>query len=129
MYLKDRIQCPEEHPASVCFNHRTSCYLIFCGVKDWYEAQTYCDGTRTKLATINDTITMQEVQKQIQLRHINCVRYWLGLTNFKWVFNDGRENGKCRQIFTYMSFPHTGSIYSAKCFAPYCRQILLHNFI
>ena len=94
MSLTDCKECPGKHFASLCFKLGRSCYLVFCGLSDWYEARTLCDQFKSRLATVNDSATIQYVREHIQSMQIKCQRYWIGLSSFNWVSVDKLTSGK-----------------------------------
>ena len=88
----DCLECPEKF-STRCVNHGKKCFLMFCGVLDWYEAHRLCYMVDGRLAIINDSTTMAAVTKGIQSRKRECTQYWIGIARFRWNFMNGLNKG------------------------------------
>ena len=85
-------ECPEKF-STRCVYHDRTCFLIFCGVQDWYEAHNLCYMVNGRIAIINDTATLTAVTKGVQSRQRGCKQYWIGLARFRWNFQNGLSKG------------------------------------
>ena len=77
IYLTECDFCPLV--SSMCFKHGQNCYLINCGLRDWFNAKKICQKNGGELALVTDKTDIKKITGSIKARQNPCTNFWVGI--------------------------------------------------
>ena len=93
LFSPDCMKCSSKHPASICYTHDGMCFLVYCGIPNWFEAFSLCHLYQGELAVLKTKTAIDVTIRNINRRGKLCSNYWIGLSNFRWKFEtSGLDN-------------------------------------
>ena len=76
---------------SMCFKEGPICYLVFCGINNWFGAREFCRENHADLAVLrNNYKSLTNIAKRIGKLPNQCTYFWLGITTFSWINKHGK---------------------------------------
>ena len=70
-------------PSGMCFVYKGNCYLIFCGVSNWFKANKMCKSNKADMVILdknNSKQALETLSKNILQHHKQCDKHWMGFT-------------------------------------------------